>query len=664
MRQTTPPETTLAHTARLGSIALLVLLATMPLRAETPHWQLESPNRKILLTFSLENTGAKLRSPTYSVRYKNITILEPSPLGLELEGPLDLDAGLQVIDTARTSRDHTWQPVYGQWRSIRDHYNELTVTLQHPAAPQLRMTITFRAYDEGIAFCYTLTAAPQSSASTNIDITILREKTFFRFAADHFAWATYSAQGRYSRLRLSQLHNNCERPLTIELEPNLFVSLAEARLVDYARMRLSPAKQMPFTLVSSLASPVHLRTPYRTPWRVLLIADTPGRLLEQSYLILNLNDPCAIRQTDWIKPGKVIREVTLTTEGGKACVDFAVAHNLQYVEYDAGWYGHEYSDQADATTVSVDPRRSKGPLDLHAVIDYANRHGIGIILYVNRRALERQLDQILPLYESWGVKGVKFGFVQVGPQSWTEWLHQAVRKAAEHHLMVDIHDEYRPTGYSRTYPNLMTQEGIRGNECMPTAEENLVLPFTRMLAGAADYTICYYTDRIKTTHAHQLAASVVYYSPWQFLFWYDRPRDYHDEPEIEFFEHLPTTWDQLKVIHGKIGRYITIARRKGDQWFIVTMNARTKRSLQIPLEMLEPGKTYVAHIYSDTQPQPDNRTGVAIQRCLVDSTTVLQTQLAANGGQAVRLVPAQPKDLTSYPPYPGRNPTPPGTIGP
>jgi alpha-glucosidase len=331
--------------------------------------------------------------------------------------------------------------------------------------------------------------------------------------------------------------------------------------------------------------------------------------------------------------------VTLTTAGGKACVDFAVAHNLQYVEYDAGWYGHEYGDEADARTVSVDPKRSKGPLDLPAVIAYARQRGIGILLYVNRRALERQLDEILPLYESWGVKGVKYGFVQVGSQRWTAWLHEAVRKAAEHHLMVDVHDEYRPTGYSRTYPNLMTQEGIRGNECMPTAGENLVLPFTRMLCGAGDYTVCYYNNRIQTTHAHQLAAAVVFYSPWQFLFWYDRPSAYQGEREIEFFEHVPTVWDDTRIVNGKIGEYVSIARRSGRDWFIGTMNGMEPRKLDIPLTFLDPDQDYVAHVYSDGDPDDRTRTHVRIARRSVDCRTILTAEMPGSGGQAVRITP-------------------------
>lgn len=180
---------------------------------------------------------------------------------------------------------------------------------------------------------------------------------------------------------------------------------------------------------------------------------------------------------------------------------------------DAGWYGPEMKMSSDATTVSPDK-----DLDISALCKYAESRGIGLMVYVNQRALVQQLDSLLPLYKKWGLKGIKFGFVQIGNQHWSTWLHDAVRKCAEYEMMVDIHDEYRPTGFSRTYPNLMTQEGIRGNEEMPDATHNTILPYTRFLAGAGDYTLCYFNSRVKNTKAHQLAMAAVYYSPLQFMF--------------------------------------------------------------------------------------------------------------------------------------------------
>jgi len=382
-----------------------------------------------------------------------------------------------------------------------------------------------------------------------------------------------------------------------------------------------------------------------------MAADKPGQILENNYLILNLNQPNRIEETSWIRPGKVIREITLTTKGGIACVDFAAKHNLQFVEFDAGWYGHEYDKDSDATTISVDPKRSKGPLDLHEVISYAEGKGIGIILYVNRRALEKQLDEVLPLFRSWGIKGVKYGFVNVGSQEWTTWLHEAVRKAADHQLMVDIHDEYRPTGFSRTYPNLMTQEGIRGDEESPDNAMVLKTLFTRMIAGAGDHTNCYFNRRVDEkmgSHASQLAKLVCIYSPWQFVFWYDRPRDPETEgrgeagirgqimevPELTFIDKIPTVWDDTRVIDGYPGEFAIMARRTGNRWFVGALNGSQARDFRIPLDFLIPGLKYEATLYYD-DPDIETVTRVGIDRLPVSSNECINRSIEAGNGLAI-----------------------------
>jgi alpha-glucosidase len=424
---------------------------------------------------------------------------------------------------------------------------------------------------------------------------------------------------------------------------------------------LSPER--PNTVRARLFGPVTESSPFTTPWRVIMVAERAGKLIEHNDIFLNLNPPCEIPTTDWIRPGKVMREVTLSTAGGKACVDFCAEHNIQYVEFDAGWYGYEYSKSSDASRVDVDPRRNpRKDLDLQEVLRHARTKNVGVILYVNHRALEQQIDDILPLYQAWGVAGLKFGFVHVGSHRWTTWVHDAVRKAARFRLMVDIHDEYRPTGFSRTYPNLLTQEGIYGNECMPDANHNTTIPFTRFLAGAADYTICYYHQShiknvrgIRTTSAHQLALAVVYYSPLQFVFWYDRPSDYQGEPEIEFFEHVPTTWDTTRVLSGEIGQYIAMARKSGDAWFMGTITNNDGRRLDVPLDFLEPGKDYVASVYTDGGETVRTRTRVAVRRFLVSPNTVLHANLQPSGGMAAEIRPADAVDLLRYPRYRGSN---------
>jgi alpha-glucosidase len=636
----------------------LVIICFEMIHAAQASYVLKSPDRNVVVEFDLKDLDDLQSCPTYTVTYNDRLVTADSRLGLAIKDAASLQAGFEIVEVSRTSNDSTYRPVYGERETIRDHYNQLVAELRESRPPHCRLILTFRAYNEGAAFCYTIPQQHRqaSCGDTLTNLVIAAEKTQFRFTSNHTAYAVYSTQGRYSKVRLSQIKSNCERPLTVEIDEDLFASVAEARLVDYARMRLSPQHGRPLTLVSSLHGEVHAKAPMTTPWRVIMLGRSPGELLERNYLLLNLNEPCAIKDTSWIKPGKVIREVTLTTAGGIACVDFAVEHNLQYVEFDAGWYGHEYSDDSDATTISVDPKRSKGPLDLHYVIEYATQRGIGIILYVNRRALEKQLDEILPLYEKWGIKGVKYGFVQVGSQQWTAWLHEAVRKAAQHHLMVDIHDEYRPTGYSRTYPNLMTAEGIAGDETKPSNSLTLTILFTRMLAGAADNTICYYDRRVEdnASHAYQLAKSVCFYSPWQFLYWYDRPAGsprrtggaggshnvIGDEPELEFFDHLPTVWDDTKVLHGQIGVYAVIARRSGQSWFIGCMNADKSHTFDVSLDFLDKDRQYTAHIYSD-EPAVPTRTSVKIRRRNVDSSSILKIELPPQGGQAIRIHPVR-----------------------
>lgn len=349
------------------------------------------------------------------------------------------------------------------------------------------------------------------------------------------------------RFPWSQIKPGAERPLTIQVATNLFAAVTEARCVDYARMKLRLAAGRPHTLEAFLDAErgqpgkVAGAVPFTTPWRVIMVADSAGKLLENNDLILNLNEPCAIADTSWIKPGKVMREVTLTTAGGKACIDFCVQRGISFILYDAGWYGPEGDPASDAS--AVDPKRAAN-LNIQDVVRYGREKGVGVILYVNRRALEKQMDQIFPLYEQWGVKGVKFGFVNVGSQKWTAWVHEGIRKAAAHHLMVDIHDEFRSTGYQRTYPNLMTVEGIYGNEEFPTPAHHAALPFTRFLTGAADYTYCWNSARLKVTRPHQLALSTLYFSPWQVMFWYDRPSQIGPDPELEFWKALPVCWDE------------------------------------------------------------------------------------------------------------------------
>lgn len=602
--------------------------------------QINSPEGAIKLEVSVgEQEG--LKSLYYQVFFHGQPVIAPSRTRFVLPENRILGDQIESVkaDDARLHRE-TWKPVYGERAKVENNYRSVSVHCRDREAG-LPLTIEFRCYDAGVALRATL-------GNNETDrVHVLKEHVEFNFFADPLVWKTTNAQGLYEKVKLSEMGRDVERPLTIQVDENTFVAIAEANLVDYARTNLRASSTHPHGAVTQIGSPVKAEGPLTTPWRVVSLAKSAGELLEQNDILMNLSDPCRIEDTDWIRPGKVLREITLTTAGGMASIDFASRHNFQFVEFDAGWYGHEYDDISDATTVSLDPKRSSGPFDLSKLIRYADSHNIGVILYVNRRALETQLDEILPLYKSWGVAGVKYGFVRVGSQEWTSWLHEAIRKAAEHRLMVDVHDEYRPTGYSRTYPNFMTQEGVRGDEASPSTEQALTSLFTRSLAGAADFTPCYFAERVDEhwSHAHQLAKTVCFYSPWQFIFWYDTPLSDHasknsiiETPELEFIDRVPTTWDDTSVIHGKIGKYAVIARQKGDEWFVGAMNNSESRTLDLPLDFLRPEVTYLAHIYADDE-SVDTPTRVGISKKQVKSITTLQLQLQSNGGQAIRIVP-------------------------
>ncbi|MGN0049399.1 MAG: glycoside hydrolase family 97 catalytic domain-containing protein [Bacteroides sp.] len=618
------------------------LAATLCLTAGATDVTMTSPDGRYAMTVN-DRDGLN-----YTLQFEGKEVIASSRLGLRWNE--EWREGVQIERTAQSDRDTTWIPVYGERSRVRDHYRSWTLELTRTASRQ-RMGLEVRMYNEGVAFRYLFRGGAY--------LKIEEEYTEFTMPQGTQAWHTERAQTPYTKMPLKGWSSESDRPLLLELpDQGGYVCLAEAQVVDYVRTKFKLSESKPECIVTSMYGPVEEIAPYHTPWRVIFCGNRPGEILEHNDLLLNLNPPCRIADTGWIRPGKVMREVTLTTAGGKALVDFAVKRNLQYIHFDAGWYGWEYDKASDATTVTLDPRRNPqtDALNLPEVISYAKAHGIGVILYVNQRALQQQLDELLPLYKQWGVAGLKFGFVQVGSQVWTKWMHEAVEKCARYGLMVDIHDEYRPTGFSRTYPNLMTQEGIRGNEEFPDATHNVTLPFTRYVAGAADYTICYYRQdfgrlsqtedaygvprsrTIQTTPAHQLALSVVYYSPLQYMYWYDKPSDAQDEPELKFFDDVYTTWDDTRVLQGAVGEHITVARRHGDEWFVGAITNNEARKVVIDLNFLPQGEKYVAEIYTDGGRSVKTRTHVKVERKRVSASDKLNFELMASGGVAIRLV--------------------------
>lgn len=604
--------------------------------------RLESPDKSTVVQFYQREDTEKKRSMYYRVDYKGQPVIRESVLDIQMDNQLSEKAmalkvdqhqkwceNLKMTEINRSVHDTTWTPVNGERHQIRDYYNAVAITLVKDDNPIYLMQVQIRAYNEGIALRYYL---PENEKGTYYNITA--ENTEFALPTGTKAWFANWAQAPYYKLPLNKWPGESERPLTLELPNGLSVCLTEARMVDYARTKFKLSTTRPNTITTAIFGEAQLISPVGTPWRVIMIAGKPGDLVEHNYLIANLNDQSKIQDQSWIKPGKIMRVMDLTTADAKASIDFAVKQNLQYVLFDWKWYGPAFSFDSDASKVAI------ANFDLPGIIKYGQEKGIGVWLYVNQQGLLAQSDSLFAIYHKWGVKGVKFGFVQVGSHRWTTWLEKAIQQAAESKMMVNIHDDWRMTGEQRTWPNLMTCEGVRGNEEFPDATHNTILPFTRYLAGPADYTICYFDKRIKTTHAHQLALAAIYYSPVQTLFWYDKPSASQNEPELEFWQKIPTTWDETRVIQGAPGQFISTARRKGKNWFVGTITNNNARHLTLPLNFLDKGKKYVAKIYGDDG-AVNTVTKVGVTTQTVDAATVLNLQLMASGGQAIYISPIE-----------------------
>jgi alpha-glucosidase len=600
----------------------------------------QSPDKNLRATFYQKKEATGSRTMYYTVRYKSKEVIKESALDILLDNRLSESAMALKVDTlsrwtsnltvkniSSFSKDTSWKPVVGERSLIRENYNAISIETIKEDNVIYKMNVEMRAYNEGIAIRYFF---PENEKGTYYRVTA--ENTEFSLPEGTKAWHALWAQAKYNNLALSNWPNETERPLTLKLPNGLYACLAEAQMVDYARTKFKLSETKPNTIVTSLYTPTDLISPFGTPWRVVMVAEKASDLIQNNDIILNLNEPSKIKDVSWIKPGKIMRVMTQTTADAKENIDFAAKHHLQYILFDWKWYGPAFSFSSDATKVAIPD------FDLPAIIQYAKEKGIGVWLYANLQALVSQSDSLFRIYQQWGVKGVKFGFVQVGSHRWTTWIEEMFKKAAENKVMVNVHDDWRPTGEQRTWPNLMTAEGIRGNEEMPDATHNTILPFTRCIAGASDYTICYYDKRIKTTHAHQLALAAIYYSPIQTLYWYDKPSFSGNEPELEFWDNIPATWDETKVLAGEPGQFITTARRSGNDWFVGAITNTDARTLKLLFDFLPKGKRYRATVYADDLTTA-TKTKVKLQQIKVNSSTVLNVKLMPSGGQAIWIRP-------------------------
>lgn len=620
------------------SILFVLVLLFYYIHAEPQ--KVSSPDGKIRIEFTLgsfdpgENQHSISDAPYYRVFFQGKPFIHSSRLGFELAGVPIFDRFFEVVKTVANETRRSWKPVYGDKSEYPDNYNELTVTLQENIPPKRTLKLVFRAYNEGVAFRYII---PEQEAISSI--VIPQELTEFAFAPNTSVWEEHGHEGLYHKVAVSDIEPNCELPLTVKTENGIYGAIAEAGNSHYPRAYVEARSgrhgEKLNVIHISLRGEAKGQGEYKTAWRSVTLSDRPGGLMEQHYLLLNLNEPCKLHDTSWIKPGTAMREISLTTVNSKKLIDYAEKMGIDYVILDGGWYGQPFDDRADPSKVNVLNAGPSHPgLNIQEVVSYGKEHDVGIWLYVNRQGLERYADKIFPLYESWGIKGIKPGFVNVGNQEWQEWMETIVEKAADHHLMVNIHDAYRPTGFSRTYPNLLTQEGIRGNEHLPTATHNATLPFTRFTIGAGDYTPGYCRSELKSRWAHKLAMGVIVYSPAQFLFWGEKLTPCHERPELEFWKGIPTTWDDTKVLSGEIGEYAVVARKHSTSWYVGGITNDEGRLLRFTLDFLSSGDKYIATVYFDGLQNEDQ---ITIEKQEVDSKSILEFELPERGGFALKI---------------------------
>ncbi len=520
---------------------------------------------------------------------------------------------------------------------IPNRYNEVTLALKTSVPPERRLNLVVRAFDEGVALRYVVPA--QAGVER---VRFVQEGTQFLFPAGTAAWEQRPlgsvgwSEGVYSRVPVEQLSAQMPLPLTLDFGGE-YGALFEAAVDNFARSSLKRVTGATSGVALYLEGPSEDALPYATPWRTLMVADSAGGLIEQNYLLYNLAEPTrysAVQVAEFARmPGTAMRifpdaNGVFWTETAKQVVDFADARDIDYVAFDAGWYGPEFAPEADPT------KEGTGNLSIATVSAYAASKGVGVILYVNQVHLDANIDEILGIYQSWGVKGIKLGFVDGTSKAGINLIHYSVEQAAQYGMFVDVHDAYRPSGMTRTYPNLFTQEGVAGAEHGLNADHTTQLPFTRFIIGAADYTLPYYWGSLPTTRGHQLGLAILFYSPLNFVLWYDLPAQYDASPGADFLASVPTTWDETRVLSGAPAESVAMARRSGSSWYVGAITNQSARSLPVTLDFLQAGVTYTARIYSES-----TRNVVTVQDRSVVRGDQIQLNLLASGGAAIRLTP-------------------------
>jgi alpha-glucosidase len=633
----------------------------------------------------------------YSVQRSGRAVLLPSLLGFEFRGTQPLRDSLRVTGTARNMVDQTWTQPWGEVARVRDHHNELRVSVAEARPPARVFNVVFRVFNDGVGFRYEFPEQPGLR-----EFAIMEELTEFVLADDARAWSIPSNRPRldrsemlYSSSPVSVL-DSVHTPITMETrDGSTFIVIHEANLVDYARMNIAGPRTESRRLRAALAPhgdgvKVRGRTPFVTPWRTIQLADRAIDLAP-SVLGLNLNPPNVLPDVSWIKPmkyvgiwwGMHIGTMTwssgpkhgATTANTKRYIDFAAANGIGGVlveGWNVGWDGDWIANRNAFSFTQPYP-----DYDLVGLAAYARQKGVRLIVHNETSGgiqnYERQMDSAFALYRSLGLDAIKSGYVtdttSEGHSHHSQFMvrhyRRVIETAARYRISLDVHEPVYDTGERRTYPNMLTREGARGQEYNAWGgeggnppEHETILFFTRLLAGPMDFTPGIFDiliergtgrprrpdePRIRTTLAKQLALYVVLYSPLQMAA--DLIENYEGKPAFQFIRDVAVDWDETRVLEGRIGDYVVVARRErnGPDWFVGAITDEEGRRLDIPLSFLPQGRSYVAEVYADapgahwlTNPLP-----VTISSQPVSASSRLRVVLAPGGGQAIRIRPAR-----------------------
>ena len=650
-------------TIALGLVAAFVATAA-PAAPE-----LRSPDRRVAVTFGADVDG----QPTYRVLVNGREVIAPSALGLEFERYAKLSNGL-VLQGAdvRAGEDRYTLPA-GKVSAVDERYNEVRLHYAEAGTARRRLDLVVRAYDTGVALRYRIPPQP-----TLTQLRLVNEVTQFAFPADYACTGlnlgTFgtSHEGEFDPVQASAIraHNLFELPLVCHTGAGgPAIAIAEPDVDTWPSADLTGTEAGGLGVVVRLtrrpddpgiAVRVDVGNGLQSPWRVVMIAPEPGKLIENT-LLTSLNPP-ARGDFSWVEPGKtawdwwsgpvlsaVARPATDdATERG--FIDFAASLKLPYMMIDDGWYVH--SGEGAFLNSGADPTRPIDAIHLPELVRYAGQRGLGLILWIHWKLLDEDMERILAQVQAWGVKGVKVDFMNWDDQEMIGFYHRLAEATARHHLLLDLHGAAHPWGMTRTWPNFITQEGVFGAEYNKwtrrvTARHNVNLAYTRMLTGPMDYTPGAYRNctpeafrptpvapEVQTTRGATLAMYVVFDSPLQSVA--DSPDAYRGQPGLDFLSAVPASWDETRFLSGTLGDYVAIARRKGKRWYVGAMTNETGRTVTLPLAFLGRGR-FSARSWSDgTIP-----TDLVSATRTVTRTDLLTLALAPSGGAAAILEPAR-----------------------